>query len=250
MPQAITLVDNLKRLLKSRGVTYSALATRIDMSEASVKRMFSQKNFTLQRLDQILDAAGIGFDELHAAQAGPKLISHLTLAQEKEIIGDPQLLVVAVSAMNHIGFDDIVRTYRLSEAQVTASLLRLDKIGFLELLPNNRVKLLIARTFSWIANGPIQSYFRSEAAADYLNARFDGEGEVLGLVNVMLSKQSSAALIERLKQVAADIAQLHQVETRVPLDQKQAMSFMLAARPWVPHAFQALLRTPSPSEQS
>ena len=250
MPQAITLVDNLKRLLKSRGVTYSALATRIDMSEASVKRMFSQKNFTLQRLDQILDAAGIGFDELHAAQDGPKLISHLTLAQEKEIIGDPQLLVVAVSAMNHIGFDDIVRTYKLSEAQVTASLLRLDKIGFLELLPNNRVKLLIARTFSWIANGPIQAYFRSEAAADYLNARFDGDGEVLGLVNVMLSKQSSAALIERLKQVAADIAQLHQVETRVPLEQKQAMSFMLAARPWVPHAFQALLRTPSPSEQS
>ncbi|MCC6071566.1 helix-turn-helix domain-containing protein [Massilia sp. GCM10020059] len=250
MPQAITLVDTLKRLLKSRGITYGELAARIGMSEASVKRMFSQKNFTLQRLDQILDAAGIGFDELNAAQGGPKLVAQLTLAQEKEIIGDPQLLVVAVSAMNHIGFDDIVRTYTLSEAQVTACLLRLDKIGFLELLPNNRVKLLIARTFSWIANGPIQSYFRSEAAADYLNARFDGAGEVLGLVNVMLSKQSSAALIERLKQVAADIAQQHQIDARVPLDQKQAMSFMLAARPWVPHAFQALLRQPSPSEQS
>lgn len=250
MPQAITLVDTLKRLLKSRGVTYGELAARIGMSEASVKRMFSQKNFTLQRLDQILDAAGIGFDELNAAQGGPKLVAQLTLAQEKEIIGDPQLLVVAVSAMNHIGFDDIVRTYTLSEAQVTACLLRLDKIGFLELLPNNRVKLLIARTFSWIANGPIQSYFRSEAAADYLNARFDGAGEVLGLVNVMLSKQSSAALIERLKQVAADIAQQHQIDARVPLDQKQAMSFMLAARPWVPHAFKALLRQPSPSEQS
>lgn len=250
MPQAITLVDTLKRLLKSRGVTYGELAARIDMSEASVKRMFSQKNFTLQRLDQILDASGIGFDELNAAQGGPKLISQLSLAQEKEIIGDPHLLVVAVSAMNHIGFDDIVRTYELNEAQVTACLLRLDKIGFLELLPNNRVKLLIARTFSWIANGPIQSYFRSEAAADYLNARFDGEGEVLGMVNVMLSKQSSAALIERLKQVAADIAQQHQNETRVPLEQKQAMSFMLAARPWVPHAFQALLRKPSLSEQS
>lgn len=248
MPQAITLVDTLKRLLKSRGVTYGELATRINMSEASVKRMFSQKNFTLQRLDQILDAAGIRFDELHAAQGGPRLISQLTLAQEQEIIGDPHLLVVAVSAMNQLAFDEIVRTYILSEAQVTACLLRLDKIGFLELLPNNRVKLLIARTFSWIANGPIQSYFRSEAAADYLNARFDGEGEVLGLVNVMLSKQSSAALIERLRQMAADIAQQHQLDTRVPLEQKQAISFMLAARPWIPHAFQALLRTPSPSE--
>ncbi|CUI04711.1 MULTISPECIES: helix-turn-helix domain-containing protein [Massilia] len=242
MPHAITLVDTLKRLLKGRGITYGDLAGRIGMSEASVKRMFSQKNFTLQRLDEILTATGIEFDELSAAQSAPTLISHLTLAQEREIIGDPRLLVVAVSAMNHIGFDDIVRFYDMTEAEVTKYLLRLDRIGFLELLPNNRVKLLIARTFGWIANGPIQGYFRHEAAADYLNSRFDGEDEVMRLVNVMLSKQSGAALLERLKQVAAEFAQQHQHETRLPLDQRHAISFIVAARPWVPQAFKALLR--------
>lgn len=244
MPHAITLVDTLKRLLKARGITYGELATRIDMSEASVKRMFSQKNFTLQRLDDILTASGIEFDELSAAQSGPTLISHLTLAQEREIIGDPRLLVVAVSAMNHIGFDDIVKYYDMSELEVTKYLLRLDKIGFLELLPNNRVKLLIARTFGWIANGPIQTYFRHEAAGDYLNSRFDGEDEVLRLVNVMLSKQSAAALLERLKQVAAEFAQQHQHETRLPLEQRHAISFIVAARPWVPQAFKTLQRKP------
>jgi transcriptional regulator with XRE-family HTH domain len=244
MPHAITLVDTLKRLLKARGITYGELAARIDMSEASVKRMFSQKNFTLQRLDQILSASGIEFDELSAAQNGPALISQLTLAQEREIIGDPRLLVVAVSAMNHIGFDDIVRYYNMSDVEVTKYLLRLDKIGFLELLPNNRVKLLIARTFGWIANGPIQSYFRHEAAADYLDSRFDGEDEVLRLVNVMLSKQSGAALLERLKQVAAEFSQQHQHEIRLPLEQRHAISFIVAARPWVPQAFKSLLRNP------
>lgn len=242
MPHAITLVDTLKRLLKARGITYGELATRIDMSEASVKRMFSQKNFTLQRLDEILSASGIEFDELSAAQGAPSLISQLTLAQEREIIGDPRLLVVAVSAMNHIGFDDIVKFYDMSEVEVTKYLLRLDKIGFLELLPNNRVKLLIARTFGWIPNGPIQSYFRHEAAADYLDSRFDGPDEVLRLVNVMLSKQSAAALLERLKQVAAEFAQQHQHETRLPIEQRHAISFIVAARPWVPRAFQSLLR--------
>jgi transcriptional regulator with XRE-family HTH domain len=242
MPHAITLVDTLKRLLKARGITYGELAARIDMSEASVKRMFSQKNFTLQRLDDILSASGIEFEELSAAQSGPALIAQLTLAQEREIIGDPRLLVVAVSAMNHISFDDIVRYYEMTELEVTKYLLRLDKIGFLELLPNNRVKLLIARTFSWIANGPIQSYFRHEASADYLNSRFDGEDEVLRLVNVMLSKQSASALLERLKQVAAEFSQQHQHETRLPLEQKHAISFIVAARPWVPQAFKTLQR--------
>lgn len=242
MPHAITLIDTLKRLLKARGITYGELASRIDMSEASVKRMFSQKNFTLQRLDDILSASGIEFEELSAAQATPTLISQLTLAQEREIIGDARLLVVAVSAMNHIGFDDIVRFYDMSDVEVTKYLLRLDRIGFLELLPNNRVKLLIARTFGWIPNGPIQAYFRHEAAADYLNSRFDGEDEVMRLVNVMLSKQSASALLERLKQVAAEFAQQHQHETRLPLEQRHAISFIVAARPWVPQAFKALLR--------
>ena len=242
MPHAITLVDTLKRLLKARGITYGELATRIDMSEASVKRMFSQKNFTLQRLDQILSASGIEFDELSAAQGAPSLISQLTLAQEREIIGDPRLLVVAVSAMNHIGFEDIVKFYDMNEVEVTRYLLRLDKIGFLELLPNNRVKLLIARTFGWIPNGPIQSYFRHEAAADYLDSRFDGPDEVLRLVNVMLSKQSASALLDRLKQVAAEFAQQHQHETRLPIEQRHAISFIVAARPWVPRAFQSLQR--------
>jgi transcriptional regulator with XRE-family HTH domain len=243
MPHATTLVDALKRLLKAHGITYGELAGRIEMSEASVKRMFSQKNFTLQRLDEILAASGIGFDELSAAaNDAPALIAHLSLAQEREIIGDPKLLVVAVSAMNHIGFDAIVRLYALSEAEVTRCLLRLDKIGFLELLPNNRVKLLIARAFSWIANGPIQTYFRDQAYGDYLDSRFDGEHEMMRLVNVMLSSQSSAALLERLKQVAAEFAQQHQHEAKLPFEQKHAISFMVAARPWVPQAFQALLR--------
>ena len=244
MPHAVTLVDTLKHLLKARGITYGALAERIGMSEASIKRMFSKKTLTLQRLDEILAAAGIGFDELSSAQAGPTLIDRLTAAQEREIMGDPRLLVVAVSAMNHIGFDDIVRLYAMSGAEVTGYLLRLDRIGFLELLPNNRVKLLIARTFNWLPNGPIQTWFRSEAAADYLASRFDGEHETLRLVNVMLSPQSSAALQERLQQVAAEFAQQHQHDLRLPLEQRHAISFMVAARPWVPRPFQALLRLP------
>lgn len=242
MSLAFTLVDTLKRLLKSRGITYGDLALRINMSEASVKRMFSQKNFTLDRLEEILNATGIGFDELTADQHGPSLVSHLTMAQEKELIADPRLLVVAVAAMNHIPFEAIVAEYAMTEAEVTRYLLRLDKIGFLELLPNNRVKLLISRTFSWIADGPIQNYFRSEAAADFLNSRFDGELETMKLVNVMLSKKSSMELMERLGQVASEFALQHQHESRLPLERRYAISFMLAARPWVPKSFQNLRR--------
>lgn len=242
MAHAITLVDTLKRLLKARGIKYSDLATRIQMSEASVKRMFSQKSFTLQRLDEVLVAAGISFDELSEALEGPSLITNLTLQQEREIISDPKLLVVAVSAMNGYGFEAIVHEYAMDAAEVTRHLLKLDRIGFLELLPNNRVKLLIARDFHWLADGPIQTWFRSEAAGDFLNSSFGGPLESMQLVNLMLTTQSINALRERLKQVATDFAQQHQHESRLPMHDKHAVSMMVAARPWIPQAFKKLRR--------
>lgn len=243
MLQATAIVDSLKRHLKARGVTYADLAARIGMSEASVKRMFSQKNFTLQRLDDILRATDIDFrDVANSAHVDSKLITQLTFAQEKEIISESKLLLVAVSMLNQLTVEQLVGNYQIKEAEVVKCLVRLDKIGFLELLPNNRVKLLIARTFRWIPNGPIQNYFREQAYSDYLASRFDGPEESLQLVNVMLSKTSIATMIKRLKQLAQECAQQHQEDAKLPFDDRFAISFLLAARPWKPQALKDMVR--------
>ncbi|MCU6432515.1 helix-turn-helix transcriptional regulator [Undibacterium sp. Jales W-56] len=242
MLKATILIDALKRELKARNITYADLAVRIGMSEASVKRMFSQKNFTLQRLDEILNATEISLRDLALASNEDTLISELTFDQEKEIISDPKKFIVAVSVLNLLTVEQIIRIYDISEIEVVKHLLRLDKIGFLELLPNNRVKLLVSRTFRWIPNGPIQSSFRDQAYAEYLESNFDGEHEIMRLVNVMLSRQSVAALITRLKQVAREFSEQHQEDAKLPFEEKHRISFMLAARPWLPKQFKSLVR--------
>lgn len=244
MLHATALVDSLKRELKARGITYADLAARIGMSEASIKRIFAQKNFTLQRLDEILQATAIEFRDIaQIAHDESRLMSELSHAQEKEIIGDAKLFVVAVSILNHLTVDQIVQTYRITEVEVVKHLVRLDKIGFIELLPNNRVKLLVSRTFRWIPNGPIQNHFRAQAFGDYLESEFDGENELMRFVNVMLSKQSIAALLNRLTQIAREFSQQHQEDAKLPYEDRYSISFMLAARPWMPTGFKALLRT-------
>ena len=243
MSHTSLMIDALKRQLKAKAVTYAELGRRIGLSEPSVKRMFAQRNFTLERLEQVLEVVGMDFAELAlAATNAPQLISQLTYAQEEEIIGDTKLLVVAVAALNLIPVEEIVAVYRISEAEAVKYLLRLDRIGFLTLLPNNRVKLLVSRTFSWIPNGPIQTWFRQEASGDYLDTRFSGSHELMRLVSVMLSPRSTKALLERLKQVADEFSQQHQDDARLPYDQRHSITFLLAARPWMPEAFQALMR--------
>lgn len=243
MSHTSLMIDALKRQLKANAITYAELGKRIGLSEPSVKRMFAQRSFTLERLEQVLDVVGMDFAELaQAATDAPQLISQLTYAQEEEIIGDTKLLVVAVAALNQIPVDEIAAVYRISVAETVKYLLRLDRIGFLTLLPNNRVKLLVSRTFSWIPNGPIQTWFRQEASGDYLDTRFAGSHELMRLVSVMLSPRSTRALLERLKQVADEFSQQHQDDARLPYDQRHSITFLLAARPWMPEAFKALMR--------
>lgn len=238
------LVDALKRQLKAEGLTYAELARRIGLSEPSVKRMFASRNFTLERLEQVLDVLELDLATLAQSAADvPQLISQLSYAQEKEITDDVRLLFVAVLALNQVPVELMMTSYRLSEAEVTACLLKLDKIGFLLLKPNNKVKLLVSRSFNWIPNGPIQAWLRAEAFGDYLDSHFDGRDERLRLVSVMLSQQSTRALLERLQQVADEFALQHQDDARLPYEERHAVTIMLAARPWMPKAFQALQRT-------
>ena len=64
MDETRQLTEALKRSLKARGLTYAALARRIGLSEASVKRIFARHSFTLRRLEQVCQAAEVSFAEL------------------------------------------------------------------------------------------------------------------------------------------------------------------------------------------
>lgn len=242
MTQAQSIADLLKRALRARGITYAALAGRIHMSEASVKRMFSQRNFTLARLDRICAAAGIEFAELtRGFNPEDRLIARLTVQQEAEIVADPKLFLVALCVLNLLGFEEIHATYRLEKAELTGLLTRLDRIGFIELLPNNRIKLLVARTFSWTPNGPIMQAFKRHAG-DFFDADFGQPGELMLLLNGRLSPASRLALVERLRRVAREFSDQHMEDAALPAAERPPVSLLIACRPWRMQVLRDLLR--------
>jgi transcriptional regulator with XRE-family HTH domain len=242
MSKALSLIDVLRRELRAKGITYAEIAERISHSESTVKRMFSTKSMTLHRLDEILDAANISLQDLTLRSYEESLIDELSYEQEEELIRDPRKFIVAVSALNFLTVEQIVEIYNMSQTDVIAYLVRLDHLGILELMPNNRIKLLITRTFNWIPDGPIQRFHRKESFADYLESPFDGKHELMQFISVMLSKQSSAVFLARLKQLARDISDQHRLDSALPFEERHRMSFMLSARPWIPGYFQALIR--------
>lgn len=101
MAQTLHLINTLKKTLKEHGLTYADIAKKIDMSEASIKRMFSEKNFTLKRLEQLYQCMGLEITDLLTLmkEAEPN-ISQLSEEQEKEIVNDLTLLLVTVCVLN------------------------------------------------------------------------------------------------------------------------------------------------------
>ncbi|MGE5336313.1 MAG: helix-turn-helix domain-containing protein [Gemmatimonadota bacterium] len=245
MPRAIELVEQLKRELKARGLKYADIARRIGVSEATVKRMFSERNFTLERLDAILVAAGIEITDLtRGFDREQHLVSQLTEAQERELVDEPKLFTVAVCTLNLLTFDDILAEYALTAPELVGLLARLDRMGVIELLPNNRFKLRIARTFAWIPSGPIMAAFKNNAH-DFFDSDFRRDNECMMLLTARLSRASSAALVDRLKRVAREFSDQHIDDSRLPADQRPPLALLLACRPWQPPFLRGLAREPS-----
>jgi len=243
MTQAAALVEALKRTLKARKMTYGQVAKGLRMSEASVKRMFSRTHFTLERLDRICELAKTTLSELaREVDNAASHVAQLSPEQEKEIVRDRKLFLVAVCVLNQLTFEQIVDTYNLSKTDCIQLLLKLERIKFLELLPNNQVKLLVARTFTWRPDGPIHQFFRSRAQNEYFRSRFDGPDEILLLVNGMLSRASGQAMLARLKRLANEFSEMHNDDALLPVGERRPASLILAMRPWELDEFHALRR--------
>lgn len=242
MAQSALLVERLKRELRARGITYARVATEIGLSEASVKRMFSRRDFTLQRLDAICACAHVEITDLaRGVDPEDRLVGALTEKQEAAIVGDPLTFLAAVCALDLARFDDILDEYAIESAALVKALAKLDRLGFLRLLPGNRYRLLVARTFRWLPDGPIQRYFKRHVAA-YFDCPFDGPDEFMVLLNGRLSRAHASALVERLQRVARDFSEEHIDDARLPPAQRHPMSLLLATRPWRLDFMQGLAR--------
>ncbi len=203
MAQTSELIKTLKQALKAHGKTYAAVARELSLTEASVKRLFWQKNFSLERLDQICHMLDMEISDLVQLMTDQQhQLLQLTVEQEQEVTNDVTLLVVAICALNKWTMKDIVAFYDISEGECFRKLAQLDRLKIIDLLPHNRIKLRVAANFGWRENGPIQSFFQEKLGPEILRGRFSRDDECLVVLNGMLSPQSNAEFQRKLKRLA------------------------------------------------
>lgn len=246
MAQIPTVIDVVKKQLKAQGKTYADVSKKLKLSEASIKRLFSEHNFTLQRLESIAELLGYELsDIMQLVSKEQQKLTELSIQQEQEIANDTLLLLITVCVMNHLTFQDILNEYKISETQCIRKLAKLDKLKLIELLPNNRIKLLIAPNFRWLKKGPIQQFFQRKIQQDFFTSNFDKKAEKLSVLNGMLSTDSINTLQRRMQRLADDFNHLIREDIEKPMQQKMGITMVMAKRQWEYSTFDKYRKAPS-----
>ena len=234
MAQTNLLIDTLKLSLKAHGKTYADVSQHLQLSEASVKRLFSDRSFSLQRLDEICQMMNMEISDL-VQQMNEQHTVHttgLSIEQEKEIANDLGLLAVAVCVLNRWTMQNILDHYQLSETDCIGYLAKLDKLKLIELLPKNRVKLLVSANFKWQENGPIQCFFLDKLQADFFNSKFNKQNEKLIVINGMLVDSSNSVFQRKMDHLAKEFDELNNDDAGLAFEDRKGVSVVMAMRPW------------------
>ena len=234
MAQTSLIITTLKKTLKSHGKTYADVGQFLELSEASVKRLFAQQTFSLKRLDQICKMLDMEITDLIQLvnDSTARQITELTDEQEKELVGDIELLLVTISVIHNWTVEDILGQYNLTEVQCIKHLAKLDRLNIIELLPNNKIKIKISPNFKWQKNGHIQRFFRENIEAEFFRSRFSQTQEKLIVLNGMLSQESNAIFQRKLERLAREFDEMTKDDSSLPLDKRFGNTSVLAIRDW------------------
>lgn len=245
MAKAQAVIDILKKALKASGLTYADVAAHLGLSQASVKRMFARGHFTLERLESTCEMMQLDFTDLvRMIDEERTKISNLSPDQEKELVSDLKFLLVALCVQNAWTFQEIVNYYNVTELECIRYLARLDRLGLIELLPNNRIRRMVAQDFRWLPRGPFKNFFEQRAQRDFLKSHFTRSGELRLFLTGMLSKKSLDTMCERMDTIAREFASLQRDDSRLPVGSRFNTGFLLAIRPWELRDFAQFRRRP------
>jgi len=245
MSQTRPLINTLKLELRKQRITYKQVSVALELSETSVKRLFSEEAFSVKRLEKVCALLHMNLSDLvHLMEKNIDLTTQLTREQETELVSDVKLLLVAMLLMNKLEFGEILEIYEISETEGIQLLARLDRMRIIELQPGNRVKLMISQNFKWIPDGPIQRFYESKVQLEFLDSSFTQAGEFRIFVSGMIPGSANAEIIKKIQHLAQEMSDMNIESESLPLEQRFGTSLMMAIRPWEINVFQELRRAP------
>jgi DNA-binding Xre family transcriptional regulator len=234
MNQTTDILRTLKKCLRAKGLKYSDVAIALDISEASVKRIFSQETFTLSRLEQICRFLEMSVYDLtrltHLGQDDE--LTRLSEQQEQGLADDPLAITYFFLMLTGRTPEKIAAEFGLDERQQTTMLVRLSRLKLVELYPNNSGRLLTGRRVEWRKNGPIRKVYERQVTEAFMSSNFTRRDESWLFDTGELSDASAKVMMRKFEKLTQEFNELADLDISMPAKRKKAFAVLIAFRPW------------------
>ncbi len=227
------LVMVLKKILREKRLNYRALAQHLDLSESSVKRIFSERSFSLERFLEICRIIGISFYELSKISESDiqEDTYEYSLEQELFFSRNPKYLTYFDLLLKYDSPQKVASQLKLSENETVGFLSKLEKISLIQWLPKNKIKFLTSKNIAWRKNGPLRQQLFDHAKKEFLTSQFDQTNEFFRFLILDLSERSIQKLILQLGKNVGELSKESKYDEL--LNHKRAKTgILLASRPW------------------
>lgn len=234
MSQTTQWINTVKQCLKARGITYKDVANSLQLSEASIKRLFSEHSFSMQRLEQVCRMMDMSFSDI-ARMSDLKYEERQTILsanQEIALAADAILLSYFYLLLNGWKTGRIAKRFELNEHRQTRLLAKLDRLGLIELQPRNRVRLLTARRIQWRRDGPVRRLYEREVKQAFLKDSFSEGAAHYGFESAELTPESARLILRRIRRVTREFDEMAEMDVNLKPSEKRGYGLMVALRPW------------------
>jgi len=232
------LTAALKRCLRSRGMTYAELGKQLRLSEASVKRVFSARSFTLKRMEAICGVLGLDFYELaRLARSDDRGEGRIGIEQERALAAQPKLLVLFLLLLNGWKRRQILAEYAFSSAEFARLLTSLERLDLVGLPPNGEPRLRTSRVIEWRADGPVRRAYKKRVLGEFFRHDFDDARADLRFEGYEMSPASIELVKRKIERLSEEFKALADTDATLERSARASMGLVLALRPYVPFPF-------------
>jgi hypothetical protein len=116
-------------------------------------------------------------------------------------------------------------------------LIRLDAMRVIELLLNNKTRLLLSSQFAWIKNGPMQAFFEKNMQPDFFQSNFNAKGEMRLVSCGWLSLERTIAFHDKVSHLMKEFQLQANNDRHIPIEKRQSTTLVVAIRPWLLEMF-------------
>jgi len=236
MQENQVLTNTLKRCLQSAGITYRDVALALELSEASVKRVFSKGTFSVKRLEQVCALMDLRISDL--CRLADKLHSDrsttLSVEQETALVESPELLRYFYRLLSGWEVADINHAHDLDELPAIRLLAHLDRLLLIELQPENKVRMLVGPHIAWRDDGPLWSRYADAVQADFMRpGSFRGENVAFHFEMGELSFGSLDILRRKLARLTREFLELVELDSTLRPEQRHHVGLIMGLKPWL-----------------